>query len=85
VPPAIVPAIEAIVGGGAIVTVSSRSIAGRVKPRYGYEGGGLMLQRAGAILAGDLSGASARLLQMVALGFTSDLAEAREIIRRTCE
>jgi len=39
----------------------------------------------GAILAGDLSGASARLLQMVALGFTSDLAAARDIIRRTCE
>jgi L-asparaginase len=85
VPPAIVPAIAALVGGGAIVTVSSRSIAGRVKPRYGYEGGGLTLQRAGAILAGDLSGASARLLQMAALGFTADLAAAREIIRRTCE
>jgi L-asparaginase len=85
VPPAIVPAIEALVSGGALVTISSRSVAGRVKPRYGYEGGGLKLQQAGAILAGDLSGASARLLQMVALGFTADLAAAREIIRRTCE
>jgi len=85
VPPAIVPVVEALVAGGALVTVSSRSIAGRVKPRYGYEGGGLKLQQAGAILAGDLSGASARLLQMVALGFRSDVAGACEIIRRTCE
>jgi L-asparaginase len=85
VPPTLVPAIAEIVAGGAIVTVSSRSIAGRVKPRYGYDGGGLQLQRAGAILAADLSAASARLLQMVALGFTPDLAKAKELIQLTCE
>ena len=85
VPPTIVPAIAEIVRGGAIVTVSSRSIAGRVKPRYGYDGGGLQLQRAGAILAADLSAASARLLQMVALGYTSNLDRAREIILSVCE
>jgi L-asparaginase len=85
VPPAIVPAISEFVRSGAIVTVSSRSIAGRVKPRYGYDGGGLQLQQAGAILAGDLSGASARLLQMVALGLTPDVARARDIIRSSCE
>jgi L-asparaginase len=84
VPPVIVPAIEAAVGAGALVTISSRSIAGRVKARYGYEGGGLRLQQAGAILAGDLSGASARLLQMVALGFTSEVTAAADVIRAVC-
>lgn len=84
VPPPIVPAIETAVRRGLVVTISSRAISGRVKPRYGYEGGGLQLERAGAILAGDLSGASARLLQMVVLGFTSDPSEARTLVQASC-
>ncbi len=69
VPPSIVPAITDAVSAGVVVTISSRCIAGRVGPRYGYAGGGLQLTQIGAILAGDLSGAKARLLQMVALGY----------------
>jgi L-asparaginase len=68
VPPAIMPAIREAVASGLLVTVSSRCVAGRVRPRYGYAGGGHDLARAGAILAGDLSGAKARLMLMVALG-----------------
>ena len=56
-------------------------MAGRVEARYGYEGGGLQLQQAGAVLAGDLSGAQARLLQMVALGIDADVARAAALIR----
>ena len=56
------------------------SVAGRVSPRYGYEGGGMHPKRAGALLAGDLSGAKARLLQMVALGGTATPSEARTVI-----
>jgi L-asparaginase len=67
VPPAIVPSIVDAIAAGVIVTISSRCIAGRVRPRYGYPGGGLQLMQIGAVLAGDLSGAKARLLQMVAL------------------
>jgi L-asparaginase len=81
VPPAIVPALKSAADAGVIVTVSSRSLAGRVSARYGYEGGGLQLRDNGAILAGDLSGAKARLLTMVALGMTTDPATARELIR----
>jgi L-asparaginase len=80
VPPSIVPTLANAVRHGAIVTISSRCMAGRVSPRYGYEGGGLPLQQIGAILAGDLSGAKARLLQMVALGATSDVHAARELV-----
>jgi L-asparaginase len=80
VPPAIVPAIDAAVRQGVLVTVSSRCVAGRVWPRYGYEGGGLQLSTIGAILAGELSGAKARLLQMVALGAAADPAEARRLV-----
>jgi L-asparaginase len=82
VPPAIVPAIRDAVAAGTLVTVSSRSLAGRVSARYGYDGGGLQLRDAGAILSGDLSGAQARLLQMVALGLThADTAAASKLIR----
>jgi L-asparaginase len=81
VPPSIVPALADAVRSGVLVTVSSQSPAGRVGPRYGYDGGGLRLAEIGAVLAGGLSGAKARLLQMVALGLTDDVAEAREVVR----
>jgi L-asparaginase len=81
VPPAIVPALADAVASGLVVTISSRCVAGRVKPRYGYPGGGLELTRIGAILSGDLSGAKARLLQMAALGLGGDLERTKELIR----
>jgi L-asparaginase len=81
VPPVIVPALEAAVAAGLLVTISSRSLSGRVRPRYGYEGGGLQLSKIGAVLAGDLSGAKARLLQMVALGMYDDVERAKQLLR----
>jgi len=81
VPPAIVPVIADAVASGMLVTVSSRSMAGRVEARYGYDGGGLQLKNAGAVLAGDLSASQARLLQMVALGLDADVARAADLIR----
>jgi L-asparaginase len=80
VPPAIVPALADAVAAGLVVTISSRSLSGRVAPRYGYDGGGLHLSKIGAILAGDLSGAKARLLQMVALGHEPDVKRARALV-----
>jgi len=80
VPPAIMPALGEAVRAGVIVTISSRSLAGRVGPRYGYDGGGAQLAKLGAILAGDLSGAKARLLQMVSLGFDTDVTRARTLV-----
>jgi L-asparaginase len=81
VPPAIVPVIADAVASGMLVTVSSRSMAGRVEARYGYDGGGLQLRNAGAVLAGDLSASQARLLQMVALGLYGDIPRATDLIR----
>jgi L-asparaginase len=83
VPPTIVRALADAVDAGLVVTISSRCVAGRVQARYGYEGGGLQLTRIGAILAGDLSGAKARLLQMAALGMDGDLERTKELIRRS--
>jgi len=81
VPPSIVPALDSAVRAGLLVTISSRSLAGRVRARYGYEGGGLHLRKIGAILAGDLSGAKARLLQMVALGLETDVEKAKALMQ----
>ena len=83
VPPALVPALALAVDRGVLVTVSSRCLSGRVSARYGYEGGGLQLANAGALLVGELSGAKARLLLMVALGGTRDRAEAAAVVRTT--
>lgn len=83
VPPTIVAALGEACGAGVLVTISSRSVAGRVSPRYGYEGGGRDLVDRGAILAGHLSGAKARLLQMVVLGSAADAAAAKRLFLET--
>jgi L-asparaginase len=83
VPPSIVSAIADAVHAGLLVTISSRSIAGRVSARYGYEGGGRTLVDRGAVLAGHLSGAKARLLQMVLLGHTTDMVEIKRLLLET--
>lgn len=80
VPPILVPLVREAVGRDVLITVSSRCLSGRVSPRYGYEGGGLDLARAGAKLLGDLPGAKARLLQMVALGGTRSVEEAAKVL-----
>ena len=49
------------------VVISTRVYYGSVVPAYGDHGGGGMLEKKGAILAGDLMGTKARLLLMLAL------------------
>ncbi|WP_061932460.1 asparaginase [Aureimonas sp. AU22] len=66
-PPPVAAAAAEIMAGGIPVIVTSRCPEGRVKPVYG-NGGGKDLERAGAIFAGDLTGAKARILAAVALG-----------------
>lgn len=82
VPPALGPSLGEAIARGVLVTVSSRCVSGRVSARYGYEGGGLGLARSGALLVGELPGAKARLLQMVALGGTRDREAAAELVRQ---
>jgi L-asparaginase len=65
--PGIVEIVRQLVAKQVPVLVTSRSPQGRVAPIYG-QGGGADLQKAGAILAGDLSGPKARLLLAVILG-----------------
>lgn len=52
---------------GVAVVVSTRVPSGRVRPVYGFPGGGHTLQEAGAVFAGDLSPQKARIATMLAL------------------
>jgi L-asparaginase len=65
-PAALVPIVREAVAAGVPVVVTSRCPTGRVEPIYG-KGGGKDLADAGAVFAGDLKGAKARLLLMVLL------------------
>lgn len=71
-PPELVPSIREAVQAGILVVIVSRSYTGRVLPEYGYEGGGISLQEAGAILGGDLRGHKARIKLMCLFGKYDD-------------
>ncbi|WP_179382288.1 asparaginase domain-containing protein [Streptomyces sp. SA15] len=61
---------------GVVVVIASRVLAGGTIPVYGGDGGGAGLASAGAVFAGGLSAAKARLLLMCCLSDTS-YAQAR--------
>ncbi|MFG2464517.1 asparaginase [Streptomyces canus] len=61
---------------GVLVVIASRVIAGGTFPVYGGDGGGVGLESVGAVFAGGLSAAKARLLLMCCLPGAST-AEAR--------
>jgi L-asparaginase len=60
-------AIEAAIRCGIFVVISTRVPRGRVRPMYGFAGGGKTLKEVGAIFADDLSPQKARILLMLAL------------------
>jgi L-asparaginase len=75
---AMTEAVGRAVKRGTLVAVASRSPQGRVAPTYTGGGGGHDLKQAGAIFAGDLSGAKTRVLLAVLLGAGLSPAEARQ-------
>jgi L-asparaginase len=80
VPPAAVPGLRAALAARVPVLLVSRCPEGGVAPAYGYEGGGRMLRDLGVIMGGEMPGPKARILLMVALGVTSDIAELRALL-----
>ena len=69
----VVEGVRDAVARGVTVAVCSRCASGRVEPVYG-RGGGRDLAEAGALFAGDLAGAKARVLLQLALGAGLDPA-----------
>jgi L-asparaginase len=80
VPPAAVPGLRAALSARVPVVLVSRCPEGGVVPAYGYEGGGRMLRDMGVIMGAEMPGPKARILLMVALGATSDVAELRALL-----
>jgi L-asparaginase len=80
VPPAVVPGLRAALSASVPVLLVSRCPEGGVVPAYGYEGGGRMLREMGIIMGGEMPGPKARILLMVALAVTSDVAELRALL-----
>lgn len=68
VPRTMVPAIQEALDADIIVVIVSSTHTGRVLAEYGYEGGGLSLQKMGVIMGGDLKGRKMRLKLMALLG-----------------
>jgi L-asparaginase len=71
-------AIDAM-GAGVPVVLTTRSPSGRVRPAYGFPGGGAAWERAGAILAGYLGGPKARVALALGLGAGLDDAGLRRL------
>jgi len=61
------------------VVLTSRCLKGRVLGVYSGSGGGKKMHELGVIFGGDLSGPKARIKLMVALGYTTDLKQIKEI------
>lgn len=80
VTPMTVPAIQRAIDSGIPVLLASRCAQGRVLDAYAYEGSGRDLRDRGVIFAGNLPGAKARILLMLALGTTRDLSSLRQRI-----
>lgn len=73
--------IEAI-DAGVTVVVSTRVPQGRVRPVYGFPGGGVTLKERGALFADDLSPHKARILLMLALQVPRPAAEIQSMFDR---
>ena len=61
------------------VVLTTRAPAGRVRPAYGFPGGGASWERAGAIFAGYLGGPKARVALALGLGAGLDRAGLAEL------
>lgn len=82
VPGSLMSAIEDAIAGGIPVVLTSRCLAGFLAPIYGSggaSGGGFDLRRAGVILGQHLTSQKARIMLMVALGWTRDVAKIRHL------
>jgi L-asparaginase len=74
--------IVAAIERGLPVVVASRTLGGGAVPIYGGPGGGVTLRELGAIGAGGLTAAKARLLLMAALSKSADAAAACQLFSR---
>jgi L-asparaginase len=76
-------AAQETMGAGVPVVLATRCASGAVGTSYGFPGGGATWARAGAIMAGTLSGPKARIALMLGLAAGLDEAGLRGLIEGT--
>jgi len=75
-------AIKEAISSGVAVVISTRVQHGRVRPVYGFVGGGKTLKELGAIFADNLSPQKARILLMLALQASNSPDEIQRLFDR---
>ncbi|MGZ3632008.1 MAG: asparaginase [Candidatus Limnocylindrales bacterium] len=78
--PDLLAAAREAMAAGTPVALASRCGAGGVRPAYGFPGGSLTWARAGALLAGTLSGPKARIALALGLGAGLDEPGLRALL-----
>lgn len=79
VPKAMVDGIKKAIDKNIPVVIVSRCFEGRVFESYGYEGGGKELKELGCIFGDVLAGQKARMKLLVAINYTDDIKEIKEL------
>ncbi|HTS14985.1 MAG TPA: asparaginase [Candidatus Sulfotelmatobacter sp.] len=77
-PDVLAAAVEAMAAGVPVV-LASRVLAGGVRPAYAFPGGGATWAQAGALMAGTLGAAKARVVLALALGAGLDGARLQDL------
>ncbi len=80
VPKTIIPSIEKALANDILIILVSRTYTGRVLAEYGYEGGGLYLQKKGALLGGDLKGPKMRIKLMALFGKYNNATDVKNYL-----
>jgi L-asparaginase len=78
--PRLLEAAERAMTDGIVVVLASRCPSGSASPEYAFPGGGATWQRAGAILAGHLTGPKARVALAVGIGAGLDRAALASLL-----
>ena len=80
VPKTIIPSLEKALTEDILIVLVSRTYTGRVLAEYGYEGGGLYLQKKGALLGGDLKGPKMRIKLMALFGKYNNATDVKNYL-----
>ncbi len=80
VPKTIIPSLEKALGNNILIVLVSRTYTGRVLAEYGYQGGGLFLQKKGVLLGGDLKGPKMRIKLMALFGKYNDANDVKNYL-----
>lgn len=80
VPKTIIPSLEKAIKNNILVVLVSRTYTGRVLAEYGYEGGGLFLQKKGVLLGGDLKGPKMRIKLMALFGKYKNITNVKKYL-----